>query len=432
MSKQLALFGGTPVRLKAYSPYCSCGDEEKKAVLRVMEKGRLSCFYGSNTEEFFGGPEVQALEREWEKAFNVKHAVSVNSATSALFAAVGALGLGPGDEVIVPPTTMSASVTGVPVYGAIPRFVDIEADRYCINPEKIEAAVNDHTRAIIVVHLFGQPAAMDEIMEIAEKYNLKVIEDAAQAPLAKYHDRNVGTFGDIGVFSLNCHKTIQCGEGGIAVTNDDELCKRLQLIRNHAEVIITEGFSVQNIVNMLGYNYRLTELLAAIAREQLKKLPSFNKERIHLADYLRNRLKKFDFFEIAPVRKGCTHVYYVFPWNYKPEKLGISRDTLIKALHAEGIDQVSGGYVTPLYLQELYRKKIAFKRGYPFSLPENQPNPDYSPGICPIAERLWKEEFFVSNICLQPSKEKDLDDFVKALEKIVDNLESLKKYEKKF
>lgn len=431
ISSKPALLGGKPVRLSPYPEYKSLGAEEIRAADRVMKSGNLSCFYGSNDPEFFyGGTEVRSLEEEWANVFDVKHSVSMNSATSALYAAVGALGLGPGDEVIVPPTTMSASVAGVVLYGAIPRFADIEHDRYCIDPISIEKNITSRSKAIIVVHLFGQPAAMDEIMGIAHRHGLKVIEDAAQSPLAFYKGRPVGTIGDIGIFSLNCHKVIQCGEGGVAVTNNNELCKRMQLIRNHAEVVISEGMEVQSPINMIGFNYRLTEIQAAIAREQLKKLPALNKARVELADYLRDRLHVLPFFDAAPVRNGCTHVYYVSTWNYVKSKLGLTRATLIEALKNEGIDQVSGGYVKPLHLQRLFRERKAFKSGYPFKHPCNLPEPRYGTGLCPVAEKLWSEEFIVSNICHPPVTEKDIDDFVRAAEKIAQNTRELIRYEK--
>ncbi len=427
---KLAMFGGRPVRRKVYPEYNSLGREEKMAAMRVMDSGRLSCFYGSNDPKFFyGGDEVRSLEKEWGRVFGTKYAVSMNSATSALYSALGAIGIGPGDEVIVPPTTMSASVAGVILYGGIPCFADVERDRYCIDPQSIEKLVTRRSKAIVVVHLFGQPADMDGIMAIARKHKLKVIEDAAQAPMASYKGRPVGTIGDIGVYSLNCHKVIQCGEGGVAVTGDPELCKRMQLIRNHAEVVISEGMRVDSPLNLIGFNYRLTEIQAAIAREQLKKLSKLNHSRIELAEYLREKLNAFPFFYLAPVRNDCVHVYYVFPWNYVKAKLGIGRDTLLEALWKEGIDQISGGYVLPLYMQRIFRERKAFKSGYPFTHPENLPEKKYPKGICPVAEKLWKEDLMVSNICHPPVKRRDIDDFINALEKVVDNLDALKRYE---
>ena len=185
---------------------------------------------------FKGGPEVQALEVEWSN--KVKHSISVNKATSGLFAAIGALNIGFGDEVIVSPYTMTACALAPLIYGAIPVFADVELESGSLDPSSIEQCISNKTKAIMVVHQFGIPAKMDEIIKLARKHKLKVIEDCAQAHGASYKGQDVGTIGDIGVFSLNVNKTIQAGEGGVCVTNDDEIAYRLQLIRNHGEAVV--------------------------------------------------------------------------------------------------------------------------------------------------------------------------------------------------
>jgi dTDP-4-amino-4,6-dideoxygalactose transaminase len=200
----------------------------------------LSGFLGTWSPAFYGGTKVQELERNWEAYFGVKHAVTVNSATSGLYAAVGAARVGPGDEVIVSPYTMTASASAAIVYGAIPVFADIDEETFCITPKTIRERLSPYTKAIIVVDLLGHPAEMDEIIEIARERNLVVIEDAAQAPGGTYHDRYTGTLAHIGVFSLNYHKTIHTGEGGVVVTNDSDLAERVALIRNHGEVVVKD------------------------------------------------------------------------------------------------------------------------------------------------------------------------------------------------
>ncbi|MDQ5847021.1 MAG: DegT/DnrJ/EryC1/StrS family aminotransferase, partial [Acidobacteriota bacterium] len=237
MSK-LALHGGSPVRDRPFPPYITIGKEEKRAVAEVLDSGVLSKFLGTWSPDFYGGPRVQKFEQEWAEYFGVKHAVSVNSATSALIAAVGAAGIEPGDEVIVSPYTMSASASCVLVYNAIPVFADIDPEIFCITPEAIRQRITPQTKAILAVDILGHPANMDGIMELAAEYGLTVIEDAAQAPGSLDNGRFAGTMAHLGVFSLNYHKTIHTGEGGLIVTNDDNLAERLQLIRNHAEVVV--------------------------------------------------------------------------------------------------------------------------------------------------------------------------------------------------
>ncbi len=423
---RLAIFGGKPLRTEPFPIYHSIGKEEKQAVIEAMDGRVLSAFLGTWSENFYGGPRVRTLESDWAEYFGVKHAVSVNSATSGLYAAVGAAGINPGDEVIVAPYTMIASATAALVYGGIPVFADIDEDIFCITPKSIRERISPYTRAIIVVDLFGHPADMDEIMTIARENNLVVIEDAAQAPGAKYHGRNAGTLADIGVFSLNYHKTIHSGEGGIVVTDDDEIAERVRLIRNHAEVVVgTKG--TLNLVNMVGFNFRMTEIEAAIANSQLKKLENLLLPRIEAADYLTERLGIFPGIYTPVVRQGVRHGYYLYSIRYDISKLGVPRDRFVEALNAEGIPMVAG-YVKPIYLEPMYQKRIAFgKDGYPFTYPGYKGQVSYEQGICPVTERMYSQELMFTNICHAGIQKQDLTDFVDAFQKVYENLDALRK-----
>jgi len=305
---ELAINGGIKVRAKPWLDNFTTGEEEKAAFMRVMNSGYLSLFEGSHTPDkpfaFEGGPEVQAFEKEWCDFYGIKHAVSVNSATSGLFAAIGALRLGYGDEVIVSPYTMTACALAPMIYGAIPVFADIDPETGCLDPDSIEERITSRTRGILVVHQFGFPADMDRIMALARMHNLSVIEDCAQAHGAKYKGRYVGTIGDIGVYSLNVNKTIQVGEGGVCITNNSDLAYRLQLIRNHGEAVVGPA-GYEDIVNIAGFNYRMTEASAAIAREQLKKLPSLNERRLELVWQLKKGLANFDFLRPLGGQDSC-------------------------------------------------------------------------------------------------------------------------------
>ena len=288
--ESLAILGGKPTFEEPLERYNSFGEEEVNAANEVLQSGKLSYFLASwneipNIGGFYGGPKVQLFERLIEKHFNVKHAITVNSWTSGLIAAVGAIGVEPGDEVIVTPWTMCASATAILHWNAIPVFVDIEDETFNINPDKIEEKISKYTKAIMVVDIFGQSADMEKINRIAKKYNLKVISDTAQAPNAMYKNQFAGTIADIGGFSLNFHKHIHTGEGGILVTNDDNLAKRLQLIRNHGETIV-DDMGVDDISNIIGYNFRLGEIEAAIGIEQLKKIDKLVERRVEIANKL--------------------------------------------------------------------------------------------------------------------------------------------------
>jgi perosamine synthetase len=421
---ELAIHGGKPVRSKPFPDYNTIGAEEKRAVMEVLNHGILSKYLATWSPDFYGGPRVQKLEQEWAAYFGVKHAISVNSATSGLYAAVGAAGAGPGDEVIVSPYTMSASATAALVYGAIPVFADIDAEIFCITPESIKKCITPYTRAIIVVDIFGHPADMDEIMKIAQQHKLLVIEDAAQAPGAKYYGRYAGTLANMGVFSLNYHKTISCGEGGIIVTNNDGLADRLRLIRNHAEVVVKDK-GTENIVNLIGFNYRMTEIEAAIASEQLKKLEKLVVPRIEAADYLTERLSKLPALTPPVVRPAVRHGYYVYALRYDANVFGVSRDRFVGALKAEGIP-MGAGYVEPIYLEPVYQRKIAFGRdGFPFTYSGYKGCVNYERGLCPVTEKMHYEELITINVCHANIQRGDLEDTVNAFEKVLENMAEL-------
>ncbi|HPT42114.1 MAG TPA: DegT/DnrJ/EryC1/StrS family aminotransferase, partial [Candidatus Gastranaerophilaceae bacterium] len=394
-TSKLAINGGEKTRKTKFPPYLPIGEEEFENVNEVFKSNTFSRFLGCWHEDFFGGEQVQALEKEWAEFFKVKHAIAVNSATSALYCAVGAIGTEPFDEIIVSPYTMSASATAPLIYNAIPVFADVEPDCFCLDVKDIEKKITDRTKAIIVVDILGQPYDAEKINVLAKKNNLKVIEDCAQAPFAKYNGKFAGTLGDIGIYSLNYHKHIHSGEGGILVTNDDELANKLRLIRNHAEAVV-EAKGETDFVNMIGFNYRMTEVEAAIARAQLKKLPKLVEERQKNIAYLEKELSKIPCLKMPKVRESSTNVYYQHGILFDEKIAGVHRDKFTEALKAElmpitlreteGI-KVGCGYVKPLYLQPIFQKKIAYgSKGFPWNMAGREY--DYSKGICPVVEDL--------------------------------------------
>lgn len=426
---KLAINGGNKVRNDLFPAYKVIGEEEEKAVIDVMRSGVLSRYLGCWDDDFYGGTQVRSLEEEWAAYFGVKHAVAVNSATSALYCAVGAIGVNPSDEVIVSPYTMCASATAPLIYNAIPVFADIEDEFFCLDPESIEDRITDKTKAIIVVNIFGQPHNVEMIRRIADKHGLMVIEDNAQGPGALYNDRFAGTFGDIGVFSLNYHKHIHCGEGGIAVTNNDELAERLRLIRNHAEAVVGDkGYT--NLTNMIGFNLRMTEIEASIAREQLKKLKRLVDTRIDNVQYLKGKFEQLPCVKVPGVRDNCKHVYYVFPLIYLNNNT-LRRERFVEAVCAElmptelqekeGVG-VSCGYVKPLYLQPIFQERIAYgEHGYPFT----DSSIEYSKNSCPICEKHHFEDLITHDIMRPGMSRKDLDDVYDAFEKVYENIDEL-------
>lgn len=403
------------IRTKPFPAYNPFGKEEVAAVQKVVQSGMLSNFVAKPGDHFLGGKHVKELEQRWADYAQVRHAISFNSATSGLVASLGALEIMPGDEVLVISYSMCISATAPLFYDAIPVFVDIEPDFYCMDPDSIEGKITKRTKAILTVDLFGQSSDMKRINAIAKKHNLKVVNDAAHVPGCRYSSGYAGTFGDIGVYSLNQHKIIHCGEGGIAVTNDDDLAYRLQLIRNHAEAVVAET-GYPNLKNMLGGNYRLGEMEAAVAIEQLKKLPTLLRQRIDLAEYLTEKLSPVEFLTPPAVREDSEHVYYLYPIKFNEEACGMSRAKYAERIRELGIPlyKFAEGYMRPLYLDPIFSKADEFKNGYPYSLIPKEERQTYQKGLCPITEILHEKEMIVTAYNYPPLRTGDMDDIVKA------------------
>ena len=429
---KLAIHGGTPVRSTPFPAYVTVGSEEREAVTRVIDSGVLSRYLGCWHEQFMGGPEVKALEAEWAAHFGVKHAIAVNSCTSGLYCAVGAVGVAPGDECIVTPWTMCATATAPLIWGGIPVFADVEGDCFCLDADDVAAKVTAKTRAILAVDLFGQPYDADRINAIARKHGIPVIEDCAQAPGGALHGRPTGLLGDIGVFSLNYHKHIHCGEGGIVVTNNDEYADRVRLIRNHAEAVV-EGMGVEEISNLVGFNFRMTELDAAVARCQLQKLEELNRKRLANVAWLEARLSQFPFLTMPKVRAGGRHVYYVHACLFDEEQAGFSAAVFANAVRAElppfalrekEGSKLGSGYARPLYRLPMFQKRIAYGRShYPFSL---APERRYDEALCPVCERLHRGGVLTHEFILPSMTPADMASVVDAFTKVWDGRAELK------
>lgn len=433
---ELALLGGPKVRTKPFPAYRTIGQEEKAAVNRVMETGVLSRYLGAHHEDFMGGPEVRAFEAEWAAAMGARHALAVNSASSGLHCAMGAAGVGPGDEVIVTPYSITVSATAPLVFNAVPVFADIDPETWCLSPDSIRARVTPRTKAIIVVHIFGQAADMDPIMEIARQHNLIVIEDCAQIPYGKYKGRTVGTLGHMGVFSLNYHKHIHTGEGGVVTTNDPVLAEKVSLIRNHAEAVVAAK-GVTDLTNMLGFNFRMGEIEAAIGRCQLVKGADLVEERRHNVKYLEGQLAGIPELLLPREREGDRHVYYTHTIRHDASRTDISRDLYVEAIKAElpltegregeGV-LVRAGYVKPIYLQPMFQQQIAYGRAQcPFRCPHYDGKQDYGAGLCPNAEAA-NASIMIHELMRPPMSEADLRDVANAFQKVHANQASLRDF----
>jgi perosamine synthetase len=421
----LALLGGPAAftrTLSAYNPY---GEEEVQAATDVIRSGCLSSFIGAWGEGFLGGPQVRAFEAEWAQFFGVKHAISVNSLTSGLICAVGALDIEPGDEIIVSPWTMSASATCILVWNAIPVFADINPDTFNLDFQSVAANITPRTRAIIVPSIFGYGADLEALRGLADAQGIKIIEDAAQAPAIKYAGKWVGTWGDIGGFSLNYHKHIHTGEGGICVTNDDALAERMRLIRNHAEAVVDKK-GHENISNMIGFNFRLGEIEAALGRCQLKKLQEKVDWRFYLGVELQKRLAGLIGLYTTPIEPGNTHAFYVFGMRLDVRALNISRDKIFSALAAEGVPALSKQYVN-VHRYGMYQKKIAYgTEHFPWKNGLYESQVDYTKGICPVAEQLQDQTYLGLHLCQYDFNLDDIEQIALAFHKVWNNLDAIK------
>ncbi|WP_419797489.1 MAG: DegT/DnrJ/EryC1/StrS family aminotransferase [Terasakiella sp.] len=422
---KLAILGGDPIRREPFPAYNVIGEEECQAVQDVMKTGVLSRFLGTWHNDFYGGPQVQAFEEEWSQAIGCQHSITVNSATSGLYAAMGAAGVGLGDEVIVSPYTMSASATAPLIYNATPVFADIDPKTCCLSAQTIKPKLSPKTKAIIVVHIFGGAADMEPIMELARAHNLVVIEDCAQSPLGTYKGKKVGTIGDMGVFSLNYHKHIHTGEGGIVTTNNPVLAEKVQLIRNHAEAVV-EGKGVDDLTNMVGFNYRLGEIECAMGRSLLRKLPALLAQRCENVAFLEKRLAGLPGLEMPSLAAGGSHCHYVHALSYNAQITGIKRERVVEAIRAElapcKMREHEGvllfqGYVKPLYWQPLYQKRAHLAL---------QNETDYSRGMCPVVEDAHLNRMITHELMRPGMSEADLNDVANAFEKVFSQLDRLR------
>lgn len=405
----LAILGGPPLRTVPFPRRVTMAREEKAAVNRVMDGDSLSAFLGAPGSAWLGGPNVLSFEQTWAKLFGYSYAVSVNSWTTGLVTAVSALGLGPGDEMICPPFTMSASATCAVLCGATPIFADIDPETFTLDPALVEKAISPRTKALMVVHLFGLPADMDSLTDIANRHQLDIIEDGAQAPLARYRDRYVGALQGIGGFSLNFHKHIHTGEGGMIVTDDDDLARRCQLIRNHGENFASDPDEYGS-PPVFGSNYRLTELQSAIGLVQLGRLPKIIETRQQLAARLDDKLSGCPGIVLPVIPPDRTHSFYVYPIRYNAIEMGVTRQRFIDAVAAElpaprSVEDIalSAGYVKPLHLNAMF-----------------SPDGEDRRGLCPIAEKLYEDDLLLSFLVREPLSIRDIDDFAEAVLKVVD------------
>lgn len=405
-----ALMDGKPVRNKPFLPsFPEAGVAETRALARFFTKSR-GWTYGIGVNS--GNPHRHYYGRDFEAAFaafhNARYGIVTGSGTAALIIALKAVGVEPGDEVIFQPYTCWANVEAVLQLYAVPVFADIDPATYNVDPARVDEKITSRTRAIVAIHWAGRPCDLDALRRLAQRHELALIEDAALAHGASWRGRKVGALDDAGIFSFGCGKLIQCGEGGMVLTNNRRLADACFDLRNR-------GRDLKNDPYRIGWNSRLSEILAVVLLEQLKRYPAQCARRQQNAAYLTAGLQSLRGIEVMREDRRITaqsYCFFVFKLNAK--EFGLPRDRLIEAMNAEHVP-VGTGHPVPVYRQRFIangglHRYLSALRGY-------RPRRDYRPADYPETERAWRQEaLYLPHNYLLGSRS-DIDDILTAIEK---------------
>jgi dTDP-4-amino-4,6-dideoxygalactose transaminase len=409
MPESLAILGGKPIRSKPFPQWPIFDEREERALIETLRSGVWGKVDGTQCKKF---------ERDFAAYQQAKHGVAVCNGTITMQVALTAAGIEAGDEVIIPPYTFEATATAVVSVNATPIFVDIERETFNIDPARIKEAITPRTRAIICVHLGGIPCDMDAIMAIARKHNLIVLEDAAHAHGSEYKGRRVGPIGHLGSFSFQSSKNLNSGEGGIILTNDDDLAANCVSIHNCGRA--PDGPWYEH--HVINGNYRLGEFAGAILNAQFTRFDEQTNRRDENARYLDEKLAKIP--GISPQKRtaDCTRAaYHLYVFRFDREVFGISRERFLDALNAEGIS-AGPGYIIPLHRQPMFlNKKFGPFTGYKNA----RPDLDYAKVHLPVCEQISKSEgaWMTQNMLLGPRT--DMDDIANAFAKIYESRKQL-------
>ncbi len=373
-TEKLALYGGSRAKTSQYGTGPKYGLEEEQAVVEALRQGTL--FYAL-------GKKTQQLCASFRERYGMEYAVATSSGTASIHVAMGCAGVGPGDEVILTPISDIGSVIGILYQNAVPVFADLEPYTFSPSADSIADRITDRTRAILVIHLAGNAADMDTINEVAAERGIAVIEDCAQAWGTRYKDKLVGSFGDMGCFSLNEFKHISAGDGGLVGTNNPEMGKDASL---WADKCYDRSARHRNPW-FLAPNYRMNELTAAVSLAQMARVDSVTSRRNELGRRLTAGIS--DLMGIHPLeeRGECTFWFYMF--RIDPAVLGVSRTEYVKALKAEGVACEDGYTADVMYKYTLFRERSAYPHSeYPFRDPESGDVVEYPDGLCPESEKI--------------------------------------------
>lgn len=393
MPSTLAIDGGTPVRSQLL-PYGrqSIGDDDVAAVVEVLRSDWLTT-----------GPAVPRFERAFADCVGAADAVAVSSGTAALHAAMRAIGIGPGDEVIVPPITFAATANAVAYEGGTPVFADVDAATLLVDPLQVEARMTPRTKAIIAVDYAGQPCDYSALRDLADRHGVHLVADACHALGAAYRGRPVGSLADLSAFSFHPVKLIATGEGGMVATDDPDAARRMRTFRNHG--ITTDhrereragGWFYEQVE--LGFNYRLSDIHCALGMSQLRKLPAWIERRRQIAAAYEAAFAGHDAIRPLARRPEAAHAYHLFVIQLDAARLRVSRARVFAALRAEGIG-VNVHYI-PVHLHPFYRTRFGT-----------------GPGLCPVAEAAYEQMLTLP--LFSAMHDDDVSDVVAAVQKVIE------------
>jgi perosamine synthetase len=405
-TEKLAVLGGTPVRTTPFPGWPIVATNDEKAWADVLRKGEW-CRLSEPQTAYVG-----RFEKAWAEMTGAKRCLATASGTTALITSLNALDIGPGDEVVVPPYTFVATINAVFLQHALPVYVDTDRKTFQIDAEKIEAAITPRTRCILPVHLGGNPVNLDRILSIANKHGLRVVEDACQAHLAEWRGKKAGTLGDLGCFSFQASKNLNCGEGGAILGNDEELMQLCEIFHNNGHMM-SDPYT-KDTIN--GSNHRLTEFQGALLGAQITRVQAQAETRTRNADYLTKMLREIPGIHPAEKYEGTTrNAYHLYMFRYdKAQFAGLDRSKFIHALNAEGVP-CSSGY-TPLNKEPFMKATLssrAFKRIYS----ERELKGYEERSQCPENDKLCNEAVWFDQTMLLGSGD-DMEQIVAAVRKI--------------
>lgn len=408
MKEALAINGGIPVRTAPFTKGKRFAGNELKYLSEALEQ---------NTLFYWFGDKVKAMTAKFKHMYGANYCLATSSGTAAIHTALGAIGLTAGDEVITSPITDMGTVIGILFQNAVPVFADLDALSYNMDAASIEKNITEKTKAILVVHLAGNAADMDPIMEIARKHGLYVIEDCAQSYMCYYKGRLAGTIGDIGCFSLNDFKQISAGDGGMVLTKHPTLYENCFKFADKNYNRLANNMAAMRKVEYLAPNYRMTELQGAVGLAQLEKLEAVCARRNELGDKLSEALITLPGFYPQKVCDGGKSSYWFYMFRVNEEEAGFSTDAFVKMLTAEGVPCMKGYIPTCIYEYDMFLNQTAYQNTHcPFDCQYYNKKIEYYHGLCPNAERILEtsvrinfDEFFTDD---------DLNDIIAAVTKI--------------